>query len=206
MNIKSNNLKLAGFGRLILFGLIIAIALPAAAYCQDGIALLIQKTPAQGGSVTPEVGVHYLGLNSEVTLTANPKPGYQFVYWIGDVSDTTSSTTMAYLDSPKIIIAVFERSEYAFLEKDDAIRSAPGGGMYGSAGDYSKQGYTGGGGRRSSNGGGGNGGDDDTPESDPFPVPTPSDDFPIPEPIPEPATALLLTIGSFVAFVNRKKS
>ena len=196
MNIKSNNLKLAGLGRLILFGLIIAVVLPTAAYCQDGIALLIQKTPPQGGSVTPGTGVHHLGLNSEVTLTANPKPGYQFVYWIGDVSDSTSSTTMAYLDSPKIIIAVFERAEYAFLEKDEAIRSAPNGGMYGSASDYSRQGYTGGGGRRSSNGGGG-GGETPDPESDPFPIP---------EPIPEPATAILLTIGSLVAFVNRKKS
>jgi len=92
-------------------------------------SVMIQRTPVQGGIVTPEPGVHSERFGSEMILTATPKPGYNFVYWIGDVSDPTSSRTSANLNSPKIIIAVFERDSYEHLEPSQLTTSAPGGGL-----------------------------------------------------------------------------
>ena len=60
----------------------------ASAYCQSGdIALLIQQSPSDGGSVTPAVGIHYFAPGEEVELVALAEPGYQFLQWLGDVSD-----------------------------------------------------------------------------------------------------------------------
>ena len=87
-------------------GLISAIAiivcwLFAPAYCQTpDVALLLQQTPSKGGAITPIAGVHHFELNSEITLTAVPKPGYQFLYWLGDVSDPGATKTVVYLDKP----------------------------------------------------------------------------------------------------------
>ncbi|MHC4069329.1 MAG: InlB B-repeat-containing protein [Planctomycetota bacterium] len=182
----------------------------------DGAVLLLQQSPPNGGAISPAVGVHTFDRNANVTLTAAPKPGYQFVYWLGDVSDATASTTTAYLDTPKIIIAVFERVKYdfAFFEELPPSRAGGGGGgqPWRSSADHTGQG-----------GFGGPGGRrphkyypptyepyeppdiDDDPDD--FPVPDDIDDFPIPdpEPIPEPATGLLLTLGVLFARKKRKR-
>ncbi len=93
---------------LIFAAAILVIGLSVTNYCTAGnIAVLVQQTPANGGSVTPGIGVHEIGTNSQIALTAVPKPGYQFVYWLGDVADPTANNTTAYADNPKIIIAVF---------------------------------------------------------------------------------------------------
>lgn len=181
----------------------------------NGTTLLLQQSPPNGGAVSPAVGVHTFDQNTDVTLTATPKPGYQFVYWLGDVSDTTASTTIAYLDTPKIIIAVFERVKYDFAFFEELPPSRAGGGGGGqrrSSADYTGQGGFGGpGGRRphkyrrpsyepTENG------DLDPPDPD-FPVPDDIEDFPVPdpEPIPEPATGLLLTLGALLARSKRKR-
>ena len=89
---------------------IISCGLPTPAHCQtSGVALLVQQTPAEGGIVAPTIGVHYFARNSQIALVAIPKPGYQFVCWLGDVTDPNSSRAVAYLDRPKIVIAVFAR-------------------------------------------------------------------------------------------------
>ncbi len=172
--------------------------------------LLLQQTPPQGGTITPAVGVHNFGLNTDVTLTAIPKPGYQFVYWLGDVSDPTANRTIVYLDAPKIVIAVFEQSEYEFLAVQERAQSAPGGGLFRSAADYARQ-------RGGQGGNGGGGGRRPGPLEPPepekpedFPVPKVGEDFPVPEvgedfpvPIPEPATLSFLALGSLVLLRKR---
>ena len=158
-------------------GLISAIAiivgwLFAPAYCQTpDVALLLQQTPAKGGVMTPIAGVYHFELNSEVTLTAVPKPGYQFVYWLGDVSDPAATNTIVYLDKTKIIIAVFEQSEYGVLAGEEGM---PGGG---------------------GGGGGGAGGVKPKLRKPVYPKSS--------EVIPEPATGVLLVLGSLFAFARR---
>ena len=183
---------------------VIAAGLAGPAYCQmDGTVLLLQQTPPQGGTITPDAGVHRFELDKEVTLTAVPNPGYQFVYWLGDVSDSMANTTIAYLDAPKIIIAVFERSEYELLPVEEMSNSSTsGGGLRRSITDYAGRG----GGIGAAAGG-------RSPlepiwpeeeEEENFPAPEEGNDFPaspqdqdndFPVPIPEPATGILLVLG-----------
>ncbi len=181
---------------VILAAIFILCALLEPAYCEtDGTALLLQQTPVQGGTITPEVGVHHFDLNTDVTLTAVPRPGYQFVYWLGDVSDPTANRTVVYLDAPKIVIAIFERSEYEFLDVEERTQSAPGGGLFASAADYARQGYGGGGGRRPNG--------PRPPDQEPQPEPD-DDDFPVP--IPEPATVCLLGLGGLTLLRRKRRA
>jgi hypothetical protein len=184
--------------------IVIVLSLQASGFA-DTVSLLLQQTPPNGGEINPGVGVHDLLTDSYMTLTAVAKPGYQFVYWLGDVSDPTSNSTVVSGDSSKIVIAVFERVEYEHLVAAETINSAGGGGLRRSAADYSRQGGGGGAGRK-------------RPkyrypsyESDPFPVPENndliSDEFPVPESIPEPATGAIFTLGLLmVTRIRRKKA
>lgn len=197
---KRNNSIFIGSQTVILALAVILCGLLEPAYCEtDGTSLLLQQTPPQGGKITPSVGVHHFEPYTGVTLTAVPKPGYHFVYWLGDVSDPTANSTIVYLDTPKIVIAVFERSEYDFLTGEERPQSRPVGGMSGGGADYSRRGGGGGG------GGGGTGGSPSNGDKNgEFPVPPEGNDFPVPEPIPEPATGVLLVLGSFFAFVKHR--
>lgn len=175
---------------VVLYGLLepAYCAQPAAEWQPgtDGTVLLMQQPYVHAGAVTPDVGVHHVDLNAEVLLTAVPKPGYYFVYWIGDVSDPTAISTTIYMDAPKIVVAVFARSGFELLDETIMLGGGGGGGLRPSAADYSNQGYSGGGGNN-------------PPNPPPIPPPT-SDKFPVPT--PEPATALLLGLGSLL-FVRR---
>lgn len=166
-----------------------------AAYAQESVpALLMQQTPADGGSVSPNIGVHYFETRARVALRATARPGYQFVYWLGDVGDPTSPATVVELDSTKIVVAVFERVEHDLGLASEHSLSGPTGGVFGGAGDYSRGGFSGSGRRRPSrySRAAEPGAEAD---SDEFPVPE-SDDFPVP--VPEPATVVLLAFGSVV--------
>ena len=187
---KPGSPPFVGWRRLISAIAIIVGWLFAPAYCQTSdVALLLQQTPAKGGVMTPTAGVYHFELNSEVTLTAVPKPGYQFVYWLGDVSDPAATNTIVYLDKPKIIIAVFEQSEYGVLAGEDGLPgSGGGGGGGGLVTTVANYGQT-------SGISGGGGGVKPKLRKPVYPKTN--------EVIPEPATGVLLVLGSLFAFIRR---
>ncbi len=118
----------------VLALVVITAGLVELAYCQTrGVALLLQQTPGEAGIITPNVGVHHFKLNTKVTLTAVPKPGYRFLLWLGDVGSPTATTTIVYLDAPKIIIAVFEPAESGLsaVVDEPQIQGTGGGGGLG---------------------------------------------------------------------------
>ena len=183
----------------ILIAMMVLTAISSVGFCQGSVALLVQQTPPQGGSVSPGVGVHDIAKNSVVTLTATPKPGYQFVYWLGDVADASSATTVASLEGPKMIIAVFERNDFEFTFYEAGPTSAPNENLIGSgqeSGAYSNSPV---GGKRSHR----HDGPPDEPDNPTdLPVPGDGNDFPVPE-VPEPMTIILLGLGT--AFVSARK-
>jgi len=181
---------------------VVIIAVAAAVFgpankarCQtEGPVLLLQVTPVEGGTVTPAEGVHRFELNTAVTLTATAKPGYQFASWLGDVSDPASNRTIVHLDAPKIVVAVFVRSEFELDVFGVVTQNAPVGGAFFTGVGVGQGGFGGPGGRRPRR----------FREAQP-PEPEPPDDFPVPEdgdefpvPVPEPATVVLLAGGSFL--------
>ncbi|MBN2136429.1 MAG: PEP-CTERM sorting domain-containing protein [Sedimentisphaerales bacterium] len=165
---------------LLLFALVSFFSTPAFCRTSGDVALLIQQTPSRGGTVTPGVGVHYFLRGSSVVLSANPMPGYEFVHWLGDVVDPVSGRTIAQLDGPKIVIAVFAKLG-------------------------EKQTYGGGG--SSGIGGGetiGGGAIDVIPGGMPAILRPPRvEKHPNPRPVPEPSTVLLVSAG--IVVLRRKR-
>lgn len=143
--------------------------------------LCIEQSPAKAGRVTPDSGTHRFSANALVALTAEPQPGYQFAYWLGDVTDPTAKQTTVHVNSPKVIVAVFLPAE-----KDPFERKLGGGGGGGgdmlaaTAVDLSSPGWSPSGGRKR-----------DTIETPTIHT-------------PEPATLALLTLGALVLRRRRR--
>jgi hypothetical protein len=184
-------------GRIMLVIAIIVCGLTIPAYCQtQDIVLLLEQTPVKGGEITPVAGVHHFKPGTEVILTAVAKPGYKFIHWLGEVSDATSSSTVVYLNKPKVIIAVFEQAKNGVSADGGASPIGGGGGTGGGAGgglfptalDLSRPGGF--------SGGGGGG------KAKPQKYYVIKDNKPTPE-VPEPATGLLLVLGSLFALKRR---
>ena len=177
---KSANPISVGSPFLILSITAFALFLPGPAQCQPPeIALLLQQTPSQGGIVSPQIGVHHFVLDAEVTIIAIPKPGYQFLYWLGDVLDKTANKTTTRLDKPKIIVAVFQQldQDQLVVGQNRATTGGGGGSVFTSGRPITNS-------APSRRGGGGDPpgnppteGDDPVPPDDP---PIPPDDPPIP--------------------------
>ncbi len=164
---------------------------------EEGTSLMLDVTPPQGGSLNLVPGVHSYDRDAAVNLVATPKPGYQFVCWLGNVSDTTTGTTMVFLDSPKMVIAVFERNKFESIE-EDGLGETGGemvGGVESSGGlTRSSSGFEGGGGGIQSGGA-------VSQESNNLSVP---DDVPVP--VPEPVSAALFFAGSLILARSRRNA
>ena len=194
-----------------LLALVLALSVTMTALASDdGYALLVQASPPDAGSVTPGLGIHKTVIGQTVALSAVPKQGYQFLYWLGDVSSTSGTDTTVSVDSPKLVVAVFA--------SEDFEEELPGAGIV--DGQNSP-----GGGRRGFNpiqspGSINPGIDFDFPsprrfnpepplgpDDDDIPVPGDNDDIPVPgnNEVPEPATILLLGLGSSVLLKRVRK-
>jgi hypothetical protein len=191
--------------------ILVVISTPLPAYCEvNGTSLLLQQNPIQGGRLNFEPGVHKFSRGSEMVLKATAKPGYSFVYWLGDVRDPMSSTTSVVLNVPKIVIAVFEKNDQPGLFELEDTRSAlndtSGGGGHQmlAAADYANTVYTGGGSAEYDGADYNFNNTDDNDINDDFPTPYDGDDFPVPgEPVPEPGTVFLMLLGGFCLRARR---
>jgi len=198
----------SGYRRFGIVAVLFLTVIVPSAQCQsDGVALLIQQAPAAGGTVTPTLGVHNFTSSEQVGLSAVAAPGYQFVYWLGDVSDPSSNSTFTVLDGPKIIIAVFEKVAFGLLPAFQQVHGAPIGGMHAGTADYASGGISPVGGKRPHKliPPGPPPKKPEEPE-DEIDFPVPGDDYvPVPEPIPEPATICLLGLGGLLFRTVRRR-
>ena len=71
-------------------------------------ALTTSVNPPGTGEVVPQTGSFY-SAGSVASLAAEPYPGYQFVNWSGDVTGTSTLTTVT-MDAPRAAVANFART------------------------------------------------------------------------------------------------
>jgi hypothetical protein len=158
--------------RSLLVSAVLALGLDAPGYSEQTVYdLCIEQSPARAGKVTPDSGLHRFCADSLVTLSAEPQPGYQFAYWLGDVTDPSVKETTVHVNSAKVIIAVFRPAEEDPFERKPS--GGGGGGMlWPTICDLSSPAFT------SPSGGG------------------TSDITVVTIPTPEPTSLLLLTLGA----------
>jgi hypothetical protein len=158
--------------------MVLALSLAVAAYADAPVYdLCIEQSPAKAGTVTPDSGTHRFSANALVALAAEPQPGYQFAYWLGDVADPTARQTTVHVNSSKIIVAVFRPEEKDPLDK--ALAGGGGGILTATPADLSSPAWSSPGGKR------------DTSEAPTIHT-------------PEPATLALLALGGLVLRRRRR--
>jgi hypothetical protein len=168
--------------RVILLVLALSLSGPASrAFGQTtAYELCIEQSPAAAGVIEPDSGTHRFSADSVVTLSAQPQPGYQFAYWLGDVADPKASRTTVQLNAPKVIVAVFRPTEKDHLDEINAGAAGGGGGGGGllpTFTDLSTPGWS--------------------PAGGPGAVRSTTRTIVIPVlPTPEPATVVLLALGA----------
>ncbi len=113
-------------GWILMVWVILICARPG--FCDGGVELLLEQSPADGGSLDLGTGVHEYAPGTEITITAMPQSGFRFSYWLGDVSDPTSSTTTVRLDQSRAVIAVYEPITMGLGEEDLITSTGVGGG------------------------------------------------------------------------------
>ena len=186
---KIYNQALVRFRRLFFFSLIASIFAFSPAFSQSNkYTLLVQQTPSDGGQVTPLAGSYKYDPGTEITLTAKPNNGYEFAYWLGDVSNQQASSTIVLLNKPKIIIAVFQPIQNNLNVSGDI---GGGGAISGLVSNPVTIGQP----ASLSSGGAGK------PQQQKVYAPAGEN----PPVVPEPATGVLLTLGSILTFTKKRK-
>lgn len=162
---------------LLVVAAVLALGLAARGSGQTrAYELCIEQSPAQGGRLTPDSGTHQFSPDTVVVVYAEPQPGFQFAYWLGDVADPKSQRTTVQLSSPKVVVAVFQPAPRDYPK--DVLGgggSGHGGGAMATVVDLSTPGWSPSGGSKSKS----------------AVVPAP-----VPVPVPEPATIALLGLGA----------
>ncbi|MGH2271012.1 InlB B-repeat-containing protein [Anaerohalosphaeraceae bacterium U12dextr] len=102
----------------------VSLGLSAFAVDDTGYALLLQSSPVDGGRVSPGNGVHRVQIGDQVKVVAVPSTGYRFLYWIGDVGEVGTAQTFVRMDSPKLVVAVFEREQFDKLPEVGIVGGA----------------------------------------------------------------------------------
>ncbi len=177
---------------LLVMSMVFAASVPAIAADDAGFALLVQSSHVDGGNIMPGNGVHKVQIGGKMQLTAVPRAGFRFLYWVGDVGQIDTAETTVEMSSPKLVVAVFSRESFEDMLPAGVISGAADGGTYASAGADS--------GTRSYG---------TTYAYDDYDYPTWPDEEEddnstiVPE-VPEPATMLLLAFGA-AALARRYK-
>jgi len=175
---KTAQLGLVLAATILSWSLAVRGATPPPAY-----ELCIEQSPAQAGKLSPDSGTHRFSADTVVVVSAEPQPGYQFAYWLGDVADPKAARTTIQINSPKVVVAVFQpaRADYS-RELLLGGGGGGGGGMVATRIDLSSPGWGLAGGGR---------------------VKAEIIKVPVPVPVPEPATILLLGLGALA--LGRKR-
>ncbi len=180
--------------RTMQLSIVTVILCAAPGWCSPNVELMLEQSPSDAGRITPGAGIHRFIPNTQIEISAIPQKGFQFAYWLGDVSDPTASTTKVSLNDSKAVIAVYEPMSPVPGENEN-IRMNGGG-----------------------TGGGGGGGNGLRPSyADFFSVPFSAPGGSISggqsatyqiiasEPVPEPTTLCILGLGSLALARSRRK-
>ncbi len=88
-----------------IYATLISLLMASSAWAQSSVSLDVE--PADGGYVAQFPGADELVDGGEVTVTATPADGYEFVGWEGDIETTASSFTFI-LSGDTALTAVFQ--------------------------------------------------------------------------------------------------
>lgn len=184
--------------------LIAFVVLPQFGFAQGDYVLFVESADPSAGTVSPKPGeVHSFNPGKVVTLTATPANGYEFVYWLGAVSDTNKSSTTISMDGARYVMPIFERIEF---ESGPSVSTLLGGGGSGGLKSSSRFNYSA---PSISEPYVGNSGGTVTPFTpNPYiPVPGPEDDPDDPDDpeVPEPISIALFGLGAAGIAMKRKK-
>ncbi|MEN6308054.1 MAG: PEP-CTERM sorting domain-containing protein [Anaerohalosphaeraceae bacterium] len=100
---------------VLVFLFLVSLVMPVMAAEDAGYSLLLQPSPVDGGSIAPGNGVHKVQIGDQIKVVAVPRTGYRFLYWIGDVGEVGTAQTTVQMNSPKLVVAVFEREQFEDL-------------------------------------------------------------------------------------------
>ena len=92
------------------------------------VELLLEQSPSHAGTTTPGIGVHRFVTDTQLEIAAVPKQGYRFAYWLGDVKDPASMTTLVTLNNSKAVVAIYEPVVWSEGREQGLERITPGGG------------------------------------------------------------------------------
>jgi hypothetical protein len=62
----------------------------------------------------PEPGTYTKDAQTMVEVVANPKTGFEFAFWTGDVADTSAATTTVTMDNDKTVTANFKQTAVVY--------------------------------------------------------------------------------------------